>query len=161
MRLHTISRPLGLQRPDRKWIGCAGYIAICTLMCVTNCQLRSAGFIFRTCPIGHAYVRDQLSVEISRVYLSNLPDWSGAADFEQLIYDLARKLAPQSRLVWSYLHVNRQLPGRLSRSVSIDDSVVLRWREKDRFPFYSYASARIAGASSSVDFGREHGPLQP
>jgi S-adenosylmethionine-diacylglycerol 3-amino-3-carboxypropyl transferase len=109
----------------------------------------------------HAYVRDQLPVETSRVYLSNLPDWSGAADFEQLICDLARKLAPQSRVVWCYLHVNPQLPGCLSGSVSIDDSVVLRRRERDRFPFYTYACARIAGASSSVDFGREHGPLQP
>jgi S-adenosylmethionine:diacylglycerol 3-amino-3-carboxypropyl transferase len=95
-----------------------------------------------------AYVRDQLPVETSRVYLSNLPDWSGAADFEQSICDLARKLAPQSRVVWCYLHVNPQLPGCLSGAVSIDDSVVLRWRERDRFPFYTYACARIAGASS-------------
>ena len=109
----------------------------------------------------HAYVRDQLPVETSRVYLSNLPDWSGAADFEQLIRDLARKLALQSRLVWCYLHVNPQLPGRLSRFVSIDDSIGLRWREKDRFPFYTYVSARTAEAGSSVDFGRDDEPLQP
>jgi S-adenosylmethionine-diacylglycerol 3-amino-3-carboxypropyl transferase len=92
----------------------------------------------------HAYVRDQLSVEISRVYLSNLPDWSSAAEFEQLICELVRKLAPQSRLVWSYLHVNRQLPVKLCRPVFIDENVSSRLRDKDRFPFYTYISARIA-----------------
>ncbi len=63
-----------------------------------------------------------------------------------MIRELARKLAPQSRLVWSYLHVNRQLPERLCGSVSIDDSAILEWCEKDRFPFYTYTSARIEPA---------------
>lgn len=91
-----------------------------------------------------AYVRDQLPVETSRVYLSNLPDWLSAAEFEALICGLTRKLAPGSRLVWSYLHVSRQLPVELSRAVLIDESSSPTLRDKDRFPFYAYVSARIA-----------------
>jgi S-adenosylmethionine:diacylglycerol 3-amino-3-carboxypropyl transferase len=90
-----------------------------------------------------AYVRDQLPPTINKVHLSNLPDWFGAAEFEQLLCELAGQLPPQSRLVWRYLHVNRQLPAQLPRPVGIDDDFGNRLREKDRFPFYTIVPAQI------------------
>ncbi len=91
-----------------------------------------------------AYVRDQLPPEVNKVHLSNLPDWFGAEGFEQILYELAGKLEPRSRLVWRYLHVNRPMPAELSRLVHIDDELGRRLREKDRFPFYGIVPAQIA-----------------
>jgi S-adenosylmethionine-diacylglycerol 3-amino-3-carboxypropyl transferase len=91
-----------------------------------------------------AYVRDQLPPQVNKVHLSNLPDWFGAEGFERILYELAGKLEPQSRLVWRYLHVNRPLPGQLSRLVHIDDELGRRLRQKDRFPFYTIVPAQIA-----------------
>lgn len=91
-----------------------------------------------------AYVRDQLPAEVNKVHLSNLPDWFGAADFEEILCELAGKLQPKSRLVWRYMHVNRQLPAQLLRPVRINDDLGSRLREKDRFPFYTIVPAQIA-----------------
>jgi S-adenosylmethionine-diacylglycerol 3-amino-3-carboxypropyl transferase len=91
-----------------------------------------------------AYVRDQLPAEVNKVHLSNIPDWFGAEEFGQVLCDLAGKLQPQSRLVWRYLHVNRQLPAQLPRPVYIDSDLGSRLREKDRFPFYTIVPAQIA-----------------
>jgi S-adenosylmethionine-diacylglycerol 3-amino-3-carboxypropyl transferase len=91
-----------------------------------------------------AYVRDQLPAEVNKVHLSNLPDWFGAAEFEQILCELAGKLQPKSRLVWRYMHVNRQLPAQLLRPVRINDELGSRLREKDRFPFYTIVPAQIA-----------------
>ena len=91
-----------------------------------------------------AYLRGQFPAEVNKVHLSNLPDWFGAAEFEQILCELAGKLQPQSRMVWRYLHVNRQLPPQLPRPVHINDDLGSRLREKDRFPFYTIVPAQVA-----------------
>lgn len=91
-----------------------------------------------------AFVRDQMPADMNKVCLSNLPDWLNAEQFGELISDLARKLAPGSRLVWCYLHANRQLPSSLSRQVLLCEDLGARLHEQDRFPFYHIVPARIA-----------------
>ena len=76
------------------------------------------------------YVQRSLPATVTAVYLSNLPDWNKPEAFEQLITALARKLPAGSRVAWSYLHTNWQLPALLSTALIAQHASPL----PDRFP---------------------------
>ncbi len=90
------------------------------------------------------FVSGGMPADIDKVCLSNLPDWLGAAEFDDLMENLAGRLASGSRLVWCYLHVNRSIPPGLSRTILIDEALGSSLRQRDRFPFYHIVPARIA-----------------
>jgi S-adenosylmethionine-diacylglycerol 3-amino-3-carboxypropyl transferase len=91
-----------------------------------------------------SYVKKPFSPEVSRVFLSNLPDWCSPLDFEELIGELARKLPVESRILWSYLHTDWQLPAR-NASLIIESDNGTSSRSPNRFPFYAYTCVRIVG----------------
>jgi S-adenosylmethionine-diacylglycerol 3-amino-3-carboxypropyl transferase len=89
------------------------------------------------------FVHSQMPADTNKVCLSNLPDWLNGDQFEELIGALSCKLASGSRLVWCYLHVQRNLPSRLSRQIRIFEDFGACLREQDRFPFYHIVPAQI------------------
>ncbi|MGA2048543.1 MAG: DUF3419 family protein [Terracidiphilus sp.] len=97
------------------------------------------------------YAKEHLPAEVTRVFLSNLPDWCSPLDFEELLCELARKLPAESRILWSCLHTDWQLPARISCLV-IESNNSSSSSDLDRFPFYAYTCARVAG---HVDSGCE------
>jgi S-adenosylmethionine:diacylglycerol 3-amino-3-carboxypropyl transferase len=97
------------------------------------------------------YVKQSLPVGVTRVFLSNLPDWCTPLDFEELVCELGRKLPAESRILWSCLHADRQLPARIS-SVIVESGNGSPSCDLDRFPFYAYTCARVAGHGEA---GRE------
>ena len=90
------------------------------------------------------YVKQPLPVDVTRVFLSNLPDWCSPLDFEELVCELARKLPVHSMILWSYLHTDWQLPARIS-SLIVESGTGLPSCDLDRFPFYAYTCARVTG----------------
>jgi len=91
-----------------------------------------------------SYVKESCPTEVTRVFLSNLPDWCSPPVFEELVRELARKLPVESRILWSYLHTDWQLPAR-NTSLIIESDNRSSSRGLDRFPFYAYTCARVAG----------------
>jgi len=132
LQLHTIGHLVSLDAAP-SYLTASGYVKVkqeIDRLHWVQCDLLS-------------YVRDQLPAGVNKVHLSNLPDWFGVEEFEQLLCELAAKLQPQSRLVWRYLHVNRQLPAQLSRPVHVNEELGSRLCEKDRFPFYTIVPVQI------------------
>jgi S-adenosylmethionine-diacylglycerol 3-amino-3-carboxypropyl transferase len=89
------------------------------------------------------YVKESLPVEVTRVFLSNLPDWCSPLDFEALVCELAGKLPGESKILWSCIHADWQLPARISSLIVESDEGSLS-SGLDRFPFYAYTCARVA-----------------
>ncbi len=79
----------------------------------------------------------------NRFHLSNVPDWFSQADFEALMRLIGRKTDRPARLVWRYLHVDRQLPEDLAEAIRIDRAWGSSLAGRDRFPFYSVVPATI------------------
>jgi S-adenosylmethionine-diacylglycerol 3-amino-3-carboxypropyl transferase len=76
-------------------------------------------------------------------HLSNVPDWLPQGAFESLMRLIAAKAARPARLVWRYIHVDRQLPNDLQATIQIDRALGRSLSERDRFPFYSIVTATI------------------
>jgi S-adenosylmethionine:diacylglycerol 3-amino-3-carboxypropyl transferase len=92
------------------------------------------------------YVKGDLPADVTRVFLSNLPDWCSPIDFEQLLCELVRKLPPESRVLWSYLHTDAQVPAGTPSLELVESEAA----NADRFPFYAYTCARVAGPANTV-----------
>jgi S-adenosylmethionine-diacylglycerol 3-amino-3-carboxypropyl transferase len=93
------------------------------------------------------YVRRQMPDGVTRVYLSNLPDWYSPADFGAVVAELARRLPVGARIGWSYLHSEWQIPDELSASViALEDGASLS--HADRFPFYTFNCVEVASPKS-------------
>lgn len=91
------------------------------------------------------YGKDSLPGDVTRVFLSNLPDWCSPADFDQLLCSLADKLPPSSRVLWSSLHTDAPLPAG-APSLKLEECTV---DDADRFPFYAYTCARVEGSGDA------------
>lgn len=87
------------------------------------------------------YVRN-LPEAVTRVYLSNLPDWCTLTEFQQLLRELVRKLPSDSRIVWACLHTDPPLPPDITTLVVFEDVTGSAIAEQDRFPFYTYKCLR-------------------
>jgi S-adenosylmethionine:diacylglycerol 3-amino-3-carboxypropyl transferase len=90
-----------------------------------------------------AFVRDQMPLDVNKVCLSNLPDWLDESQFEDLVRQLACRLARGSRFVWCYLHAQRSLPPNLAPQILISEDLGIRLRKQDRFPFYRIVPAHL------------------
>jgi S-adenosylmethionine-diacylglycerol 3-amino-3-carboxypropyl transferase len=86
------------------------------------------------------YVKRSLPRDVTRVYLSNLPDWYSASDFEELVRALTVKLPSGARVLWSALHTEWQVPADLLGSVVVES---LASPVADRFPFYAFTGLHI------------------
>jgi S-adenosylmethionine:diacylglycerol 3-amino-3-carboxypropyl transferase len=95
------------------------------------------------------YVRESMPDEVTRAYLSNLPDWCSAADFEHLVSGLALKLPPDARILWSSLHTDWQLPARVSSVLKLQSDNGNSPSDFDRFPFYTFTCTRVAGVAEA------------
>ncbi len=81
------------------------------------------------------------------VHLSNLPDWLSQAQFEALLRALARAVAPDGRVLWRYLHVDRPVPPDLRATIRLDPALATTLSASDRFPFYHLVAAVVQPAA--------------
>lgn len=88
------------------------------------------------------YVR-HLPGAVTRVYLSNLPDWCELTEFQQVLRELVRKLPSDSRIVWSCLQTDPSLPSDIMTMVTFEEVTGSGGDPQDRFPFYTYKCVRI------------------
>lgn len=90
-----------------------------------------------------AFARGGIPAGITRLHLSNVPDWMGPGEFTELMRRLATGLPGGSRLVWRYLHVDRALPPDVADRMVVDLDLGERLRAVDRFPFYAIVPATL------------------
>ena len=74
-------------------------------------------------------------------HLSNVPDWFPQSSFDELMRLIVRKADRKARVVWRYLHVDRNLPEEVKGSLRINHDLGTRLADRDRFPFYSIVAA--------------------
>lgn len=75
--------------------------------------------------------------------LSNVGDWMDAPAFEGLLRAIARSAPPGSRLLWRFIHADREVPADVAGVLETDRPLGERLRSRDRFPFYSIVPARL------------------
>jgi len=83
------------------------------------------------CPVG----------AFDKAHLSNLPDWMDQDQFETTLTLVNEKLARPGRVVWRYLHRDRQVPASLEASLRVDRPLGTELESADRFPFYGVRPA--------------------
>lgn len=80
-----------------------------------------------------------------RFHLSNVPDWLDRASFEALLRTIARRAARPSRLVWRFIHADREPPADLRDVILPDRAWGAELAAVDRFPIYTVVPARVVG----------------
>lgn len=80
-----------------------------------------------------------------RFHLSNVPDWLDRASFDALLHTIAGRAARPARLVWRFIHADRDPPADLREVVRPDRAWGAELAATDRFPIYTVVPARVGG----------------
>jgi S-adenosylmethionine:diacylglycerol 3-amino-3-carboxypropyl transferase len=81
----------------------------------------------------------------NRAHLSNIVDWLPLAYFNELLRLLAAKMQRPARLVWRFLHADREPPPDVAARAVVDRALGEKLRRRDRFPFYGIVPVRLEG----------------
>ena len=90
-----------------------------------------------------SYLRAVPDGQFDRAHLSNVVDWLGPNDFDELLHLLALRAARPARLVWRYIHLERPVPAALEGLLRIDAHLGTELEARDRFPFYRIVPATL------------------
>ncbi|HEY3357996.1 MAG TPA: DUF3419 family protein [Polyangia bacterium] len=94
------------------------------------------------------FLRAAPPAAFNKAHLSNIVDWLPLAYFNELLRLLCAKMTKPARLVWRFLHADREPPPDLAGRVVLERTLGERLRQRDRFPFYGIVPARMNGAGA-------------
>ncbi len=92
------------------------------------------------------HAREAPSGAFCKAHLSNVVDWLPPRDFHRLLQVLADRSEREGRplrVVWRFLHADRQPPASLADRVRLHRGLGRQLQHTDRFPFYGIVPADI------------------
>ena len=85
-----------------------------------------------------------------RFHLSNVPDWLDGAAFDALLHTIAERAARPARLVWRFIHADRDPPTELRAVIRPDRVWGAELVAADRFPIYTVVPAEVGGPGGAA-----------